>query len=125
MMIVLVRWFIKPDQVDAFKTWWDAESRPRDPTLLFAEFLSDPTPQAEVAGYSTDALQPEFGEYVQVVNVAIWRDRTAFETVIEPKDNRPLLDFETQLPIRTILEPAEIHAGWWDIALPPRLPKPE
>lgn len=61
MMIVLVKWYIKPDRVDDFKDWWYEKSTPVDVTGMFAEFLSEPIRQHYetcVSRYESRALRP-------------------------------------------------------------------
>ncbi len=86
---------------------------PRDTSGLMGEFLSFPIPSHEISEYETDDLQPKSSRHVQIVNVGIWKDEATFRSVIRPDDGRDLMDFETRLPVRTVMSSRELHSGNW------------
>jgi hypothetical protein len=114
MDIVLVKWFIKPDQtqLDTFLKWW-RDGVPQHRSGLFCEFLSEPIPREEITEYVTHDMRAPNGEYAMFVNVGIWRNEASFQSAIHPNDSREPFPFEVKLPVRTVLTPRELHAGSW------------
>jgi hypothetical protein len=117
MVIVLIHWRIKPDQVDEFRSWWVNESIPDSIDGLFGEYLSAPMSSSDFT-YTVDDLNPGDGSYTPFVNVGIWADERRFHEVVGHlfNDDAPLKSFESERRRRTILKPTEFRSGTLDKA---------
>jgi hypothetical protein len=119
MIIVLIRWFIKPDDesVARFKTWWASTATIKDTSGLAGEFLSEPL-AADTVEYACDDMRSPEGAYLPYVNVGLWRDEVAFHDQVAQyfSDGEPIQSFEAQRRARTILTPVEVRMGHWPIS---------
>ena len=129
MVIVIVRWYIKAGQDEAFKTTWINEMVPRIKTGLFREFFSKPVDSVNEKYHTFDM---ESLHYTTYVNVGIWESVGSFDSAIgalipnrekhcDPKKvNKELVevfDFEFKLRERIVMTVEEDRNGDW--ALPP------
>ena len=118
MVIVVIKWSIKPDSIQAFRRFWSQEAQVQDRLGLVAEFLSEVGSKDDYP-YITWTLDDHGGQASQVfVNVGIWTDSDAFQEQIARyfNDDGPIRDFEAARRVRTVLVPK-----WWrigDAALP-------
>ncbi len=107
MVIVVIKWSIKPDRVEAFHRFWSQEARVQDRLGLVGEFLSEVGSKDDYP-YITWILDDQGAEASQVyVNVGIWTDSNAFREQIARyfNDDGPTKEFEAVRRIRTVLIP--------------------
>lgn len=118
MVIVLIRWFIKPNRVADFFEYWQTKAIIEDKSGLIGEFLSEPIP-AHAFTYKVDDLTDPNGEHLEFNNVGLWESVDAFEEAVAHmfNDDAPLLDFEVAKRKRTILAPRHYRIG--EAELPP------
>ena len=112
MVIVVIKWSIKPDMIEHFREFWTEEARVQDRLGLVAEFLSE-VGSKEDFPYITWTLDDQAEEPSEVyVNVGIWTNPDAFRDQIARyfNDDGPIRDFEAARRIRTVLTPK-----WWRI----------
>lgn len=110
MIIVLIKWKIenKQDQIDAFLDFWKQEAIVHDRKGLVGEFLSELGSRERYDYITWDFEKPEGDIYTTFVNVAVWADADAFQEQIGQyfNDKKPLMSFEAERRVRTVLEPA-------------------
>ena len=120
MIIVLIKWKIenKQDRINAFLNFWRKEAVVQDRKGLVGEFLSEIGSKAQYDYITWDFEQPVGDTYKIFVNVAIWDDGEAFQEQISQyfNDKKPLMGFEAERRVRTVLEPACWRMG--DAPLP-------
>ena len=120
MIIVLIKWKIenKQEQIDAFLNFWKQEAVVQDRKGLVGEFLSEIGSKEQYNYITWDFEKPEGDTYKIFVNVALWADADAFQEQIGQyfNDQKPMMDFEAERRVRTVLEPAGWRMG--DAALP-------
>ena len=120
MIIVLIKWKIedKQEKLDAFLGFWKQEAAVQDRKGLVGEFLSEIGSRERYDYITWDFEKPEGDAYKIFVNVATWADADAFQEQIGQyfNDNKPLMDFEAERRVRTVLEPACWRIG--DASLP-------
>ena len=109
MIIVLVKWKIenKQEKIDAFLQFWRQEAVVQDRKGLVGEFLSGIGSNEQYDYITWDFEEPVGDTYKIFVNVAIWGDGEAFQEQIGQyfNDKKPLMDFEAERRVRTVLEP--------------------
>lgn len=112
MVIVVIKWSIRPDMVGQFHEFWSREARVQDRLGLVGEFLSEVGSKDEYPyiTWSLDGHGAPPGEVY--VNVGIWSDADAFRDQIARyfNDNGPIRAFEAARRIRAVLVPR-----WWRI----------
>ena len=110
MIIVLIKWKIEnnQEQIDAFQEFWKQEAVVQDRKGLVGEFLSEIGSRERYEYITWNFEKPEGDTYKIFVNVAIWADADAFQEQIGQyfNDKRPLMAFEAERRVRTVLEPA-------------------
>lgn len=108
MIMVLIHWCIKPQQVeiDAFLKFWKQTAIVEDRAGLIGEFLSEVSTKQEYE-YITWDIGGDNINYKSFVNVGMWDDPDAFHEQIAKyfNDNKPLQSFESQRRRRTLLKP--------------------
>lgn len=102
MVIVLVKWKIKPGQEEQFLAHWKQELTVRDDRELVGEFLCTPNSREYVTWRLPDPDDPECEIFL---NVGIWKNESAFIDQISPyfADNEKLLPFEASRRVRTLI----------------------
>ena len=112
MVIVVIKWSIKPHMIEDFRGFWAEEARVQDRLGLVAEFLSEVGSKDDYP-YITWTLDDLGAEASQTyVNVGIWTDSDAFREQIARyfNDDGPIRAFEAARRVRTVLMPK-----WWRI----------
>ena len=112
MVIVVIKWSIRPDMVRDFRAYWSRETRVQDRLGLVGEFLSEVGSKDDYP-YITWALDDQRAKPSKgYVNVGIWTDSDAFQDQIAKyfNDDGPIRDFEAARRVRTVLMPR-----WWRI----------
>lgn len=110
MIIVLVKWKIenKQEKIDRFLQFWKQEAVVQDRKGLVGEFLSEIGSKEQYDYITWDFEEPLDDTYKTFVNVAIWDDGEAFQQQIGQyfNDKKPLMEFEAERRVRTVLQPA-------------------
>ena len=112
MVIVVIKWSIKPAMIQEFREFWAREALVQDREGLIGEFLSEVGSRDDYP-YITWILNDQDAEPSEVyVNVGIWADPDAFQEQIARylNDDGPIRTFEAARRIRTVLMPR-----WWRI----------
>ena len=110
MVVVLVKWKIKPGHEAMFIEYWEKELRVGEQRDLIGEFLCKP----EVREYANWELpDPDDPPCSVFVNVGYWADESAFLEQISPyfSDNDKLLPFEASRRLRTVLSTESWRIG--------------
>ena len=117
MVIVLVRWKIKPSKVEAFLEYWRKTAIVQDREGLVGEFLSEACHTSEFPWITWDLTGCE-GVYRSFVNVGIWNNAKDFHEQIGKyfKGKAKRQNFEYEERIRAILRPTCWRMG--DAKLP-------
>ena len=113
MVIVVIKWSIKPNGTQAFRRFWSQEARVQDRLGLVGEFLCEVGSKDDYP-YITWALDDQGAEASQVyVNVGIWTDADAFQEQIARyfNDEGPTREFEAARRVRTVLMPRRWRIG--------------
>ena len=122
MIIVLIKWKItnKQEQIDAFLDYWKDTAVVQDRNGLVGEFLNELGSREKFDYITWDFEDPEGDKYKIFVNVAVWTDADTFQKQIGQyfNDKNPLMPFEFERRVRTVLEPACWRVG--DAKLPVR-----
>ena len=102
MVIVLVKWKIKPGQEEQFLDHWKRELKVGDKRELVGEFLCTPNSRDYVTWRLPDLGDPPCEIFV---NVGFWNNEAAFLDQIAPyfADAEELLPFEATSRVRTVL----------------------
>ncbi|MCY4129681.1 MAG: hypothetical protein OXG15_10655 [Gammaproteobacteria bacterium] len=102
MIVVLVKWKVKPGHEEQFFAHWQQELKVRDDRELIGEFLCAPNSRNYVTWRLPDPGDPPCEIFL---NVGFWNDESAFLDQIEPyfADNEELLPFEATRRVRTVL----------------------
>ena len=110
MVVVLVKWKIKPGREDEFLTRWREEFTIPDPHGLVGEFMCEPGSQGYITWGQRDPDDPPCTIFV---NVAIWDSAEAFRMQVEPKfkDDKEPESFEAVRRVRTVLNPVAWRMG--------------
>ena len=115
MIIVLIKWKIenKQEQINAFLEFWKQKAVVQDRQGLVGEFLSELGSRDRYDYVTWDFEKPKGDTYKIFINVAIWGDADAFQEQIGQyfNDNKPLMPFEAERRIRTVLEPVSWRMG--------------
>ena len=115
MIIVLIKWKIenKQEQINAFLDFWKQKEVVQDRQGLVGEFLSELGSRDRYDYVTWDFEKPKGDTYKIFINVAIWGDADAFQEQIGQyfNDNKPLMPFEAERRIRTVLEPVSWRMG--------------
>ena len=107
MVIVVIKWSIKPDRIEAFRLFWSQEARVQDRRGLVGEFLNEVGSKDDYP-YITWNLDDQGAQASQLyVNVGIWTDSDAFQEQIARyfNDDGPIREFEAARRVRTVLMP--------------------
>lgn len=110
MVVVLIKWKIKPSHEAMFIEHWEKELRVGDHRDLVGEFLCKP----QTREYATWGLpDPDDPPCSVFVNVGFWMDESAFFEQISPyfSDNNKLLPFEASRRIRAVLSAESWRMG--------------
>ena len=112
MVIVLIHWKIKPDNVDDFLCHWQKKTTVHDREGLIGEFLSEGCHTSEFPWITWDLSGCE-GLYRSFINVGLWRNGQDFHDQIGKyfKDKEEPEDFEQEHRVRTILRPKHWRMG--------------
>lgn len=104
MVVVLVKWKIKPGYEDEFLKRWREKFKIDDPRGLVGEFMCEPGSQDYITWSLPDPDDPPCKVFV---NVGIWADDEAFRQQVEPKfkDDREPEPFEAARRVRIVLHP--------------------
>ena len=110
MVIVLVKWKIKPDHKDEFLASWKETYRIKNLDGLIGEFLCSPDSQPYITWCLPDPGDPPCCIFV---NVGLWSDVESFRKQVEPNfnDNKMIEKFEAARRTRAVLTPAEWRIG--------------
>ena len=102
MVIVLVKWKIKPGHEAQFLQHWKQQLNVREDLDLVGEFLCTPKSREYATWRLPDPGDPPCAIYL---NVGIWRSESAFLDQIAPyfSDNEEPLYFEAKRRVRTVL----------------------
>lgn len=124
MVIVVVRWYIKNQEDEKFKSTW-AGMHPKYKDGLFRELFSKPIDKPDPKYHTLDF---ESKHYTTYINVGIWRDIEDFDKAIgamipprnkHPKnDNKELIEvfeFEYKLRERIVMEVEKMRGGDWNL----------
>ena len=104
MVVVLVKWKIKPGHEDEFLTLWREKFTIGDCAGLVGEFMCGPGSQEYITWAMRDPHDPPCTIFV---NVAIWASAEAFREQVEPKFGDPQAapdNFEAVRRVRTVLD---------------------
>lgn len=110
MVVVLVKWKIKPGYADEFVLYWEKELRVEDQRDLIGEFLCKP----QAREYATWSLpEPDDPECEIFLNVGFWVDESAFLRQVSPYflDDKAPLPFEASQRVRAVLSPGSWRVG--------------
>lgn len=124
MIIVFIDWYIKPDKVDEFLTFWKQEAKIENRNGLIGEFLSKPA-DIEYKSWITwhmatdifvDSCTPETQEmpaYERFINIGLWMNEKDFEDAVAKyfNDNNSRKDFEAKQRRRALLTPQAWRIG--------------
>ena len=102
MVVVLVKWKIKPGHEERFIEYWETKLRVKDHRELIGEFLCKPKSR----DYATWNLpEPEDATCEIFLNVGLWTNESAFLEQIAPyfSDYEELLSFEASRRVRAVL----------------------
>jgi len=126
MVIVVVRWYIKTGEEEAFIATWEG-MEPEYKEGLFREFFSKPIDKPNPKYHTLDF---ESKHYTTYINVGTWRDIIDFDkaigSLIPNREKHPIkrgkelievYDFEYKLRERIVMEVDRMRGGEWD--LPP------
>lgn len=112
MIIVLIFWKIKPDQVDDFLNFWREQATIQNRSGLFGEFLSR-VEDEERFDFITWIQQPKDESFVAYINVGVWPIEEAFRDQVGNyfNDDGELKPFEHERRIRTVVRPQHWRLG--------------
>lgn len=118
MVIVVIKWSIKPDMVQEFREYWAQETRVQDRQGLVGEFLSEVGSKDDYPYITWTLDNQDAASSKAYVNVGIWTDSNAFQDEIAKyfNDDGPIREFEMARRIRTVLIPRSWRIG--DASLP-------
>lgn len=109
MVIVLIKWKIRSEQIDDFLKSWKQKSIVQDRRGLIGEFLSEAATEAcfPYITWNVSNSGDERQEYKVFVNVGIWADAKSFREQVAKyfNDDKPPEEFEFERRIRTVLTP--------------------
>ena len=121
MIIVFIDWYIKPDKVDEFLTFWKQEAKIENRNGLIGEFLSKP---ADIkykswitwhmaACIPADSSTHDEPCYERFINIGLWMEEKSFEDAVAKyfNDNNPCKDFEAKRRRRALLTPEAWRIG--------------
>ena len=110
MVVVLVKWKIKPGHEDEFLRRWSEDFTIPDPRGLVGEFMCEPGSQDYITWGQRDPKDPPCTIFV---NVGIWASAEAFRLQVEPKfkDVKEPEPFEAVLRVRTVVNPVAWRMG--------------
>ncbi len=113
MMIALIHWRIKPDQVDQFQKHWRENNHIEDRSGLIAEFLSASLKPSDLPFITWHLDEQSLGNFRSFVTVGIWADADAFEQQIAQyfNDEKPMLEFEQFRRRRVVFDPVDWRIG--------------
>lgn len=110
MVVVLVKWKIKPGHEETFIEHWEKELRVGEQRDLIGEFLCKP----EAREYATWGLpEPDDPPCHVFVNVGFWVDESAFLEQISPyfSNNEAPMPFEASKRVRTVMNAESWRIG--------------
>ena len=110
MVIVLVKWKIKPGREAEAQAHWEQKLTIGDRSGLVGEFLCEPGSEPYITWGFTDPDDPPCTVFL---NAAIWADAEAFRKQVEPyfKDDKEPEPFEAARRVRTVLYPKSRRIG--------------
>ncbi|MCY4096052.1 MAG: hypothetical protein OXG05_13110 [Gammaproteobacteria bacterium] len=110
MVIVLVKWKIKPGLEESFLKHWQQHLTVRDDLDLVGEFLCTPKSREYATWRLPDPGDPPCAIFL---NVGIWRSESAFLEQIAPyfSDDAEPLHFEANRRVRTVLSANACRIG--------------
>ena len=90
MIIVLIDWYIKPEKVDEFFSFWKENATISDRAGLIGEFLCEPADIKHLpwitwnmnACIDADSNVNDEAEYRRFVNVGLWMEEKSFEDAV-------------------------------------------
>ena len=107
MVIVLIKWKIKPEQESTFLTYWRQDATVTDRTGLIGEFLSEVGSEPYITWELAEPNTPAHPPHKVFVNIGIWADADTFHEQIGQyfNDKKPIEPFEAARRVRTVVHP--------------------
>lgn len=109
MVIVMIKWKIRPGRRDEFLEFWRKKAVVEDRRGLVGEFLSEVATEASFPyiTWNVSSCDDERQEYKVFINVGIWADDESFREQVAQyfNDDKPPMEFEAERRVRTVLTP--------------------